>query len=348
MSSAATSVPDSPSAGETAAGVLAWVRRDPVGALLLALIAGVLIYFFGFYRVFMNGGQSTAEWAWSGWNDENDQVHCRFLVPIIAVILWLRRGDLMSVVKAPSARGLAFVFGGIVLFVLAVRCLQPRIAIVAVPLIVYGAAEFLGGRQFARIFIFPCLLMLFMVPIGGVIQGTVSLQLLASKAVGVLCGLLGIHVQIIGTTIHVDGHSFEVAGGCSGIRSLMAMSMLAALYVYFTQKEAWKRWVIFGCSILFALVGNIARLFSVVLVAKWWNPEIAGGPYHDLSGLIVFFPSAVLVMVAFGNLLNRDWSGAGARIAKTITAPEAEPGPKTEADGEESERKPASPISYDY
>ncbi|MEI9897530.1 MAG: archaeosortase/exosortase family protein [Chthoniobacter sp.] len=42
--------------------------------------------------------------------------------------------------------------------------------------------------------------------------------------------------------------------------------------------------MIFGCSILFALVGNIARLFSVVLVAKWWNPEIAGGPYHDLSG----------------------------------------------------------------
>lgn len=347
MSSAAETAPHAPSAGETAAGIFAWVRRDPLGALLLAVIAGVLVYFFGFYQVFMNGTQSTAEWTWRGWNDENDQVHCRFIVPIIALIFWLRRGDLMAAVKAPSTRGLAFVIVGIVFFVLAVRCLQPRIAIVALPLIVYGAAEFVGGRDLARIFIFPCLLMLFMVPIGGVIQGTVSLQLLASKTVGALCALLGIHVQIIGTTINVDGHSFEVAGGCSGIRSLMAMSMLAALYVYFTQKEAWKRWVIFGCSILFALVGNIARLFSVVLVAKWWNPEIAGGPYHDLSGLIVFFPCAVLVMVAFGNLLNRDWSHARARLAKTITAPDTEPNsPAT--DGEAGERKPASPISYDY
>jgi len=341
------SEPHAPSAGETAAGVLAWMRRDPAGAVLLALIAGVLVYFFGFYRVYMNGSQSTAEWAWSGWNDENDQVHCRFLLPIIAVILWLRRGELMAVAKAPSMRGLAFVIMGVVFYVLAVRCLQPRIAIVGVPLIVYGAAEFVGGRAFARSFIFPCLLMLFMVPIGNVIQGTVSLQLLASKTVGMLCGWLGIRVQIIGTTINVDGHSFEVAGGCSGIRSLMAMSLLAALYVYFTQKEAWKRWVIFGSSILFALVGNIARLFSVVLVAKWWNPEIAGGPYHDLSGLIVFFPCAVLVMVAFSNLLNRNWSKASARIAKTIAAPDTVSSSPA-AEGEEGERKPISPISYDY
>jgi len=37
-------------------------------------------------------------------------------------------------------------FAGAVLFVLSIRCLQPRIAIVSLPLIVYGAAEYLGGR----------------------------------------------------------------------------------------------------------------------------------------------------------------------------------------------------------
>lgn len=315
--------------------------------MLLVLIAGVLVYFYGFYDVFMNGSQSTAEWAWKGWNEENDQVHCRFLVPIILFLFWYRRADLAAAVKAPSARGLAFVIGGIVLFVLAVRCLQPRIAIVSVPLIVYGMAEYLGGRAFARIFIFPCLLMLFMIPIGGVIQGTVSLQLLASKTVGVLCGLLGIHVEIIGTTIHVDGHPFEVAGGCSGIRSLMAMTMLAALYVYFTQRETWKKWVIFSCSILFALIGNIARLFSVVLVAKWWDPEIAGGAFHDITGYVVFFPAAVFSMVAFADLLNRDWSRTGSQIARRLTTPEAQ-APAKAPEEETAGRKPASPISYDY
>lgn len=346
MSSATAVEPPEPSLGVTMAGVSSWARRDPLGALLLAVSAGVLIYFYGFYSVFMNGAQSTAVWAWKGWNEENDQVHCRFILPIILFILWQRRGDLMSVVKAPSARGLAFVISGVVLFVAAARCLQPRIAIISLPLVVYGSAEYLGGKAFARIFIFPCLLMLFMIPIGGIIQGTVTLQLLASKTVGVLCALLGIHVQIIGTTINVDGHSFEVAGGCSGIRSLMAMTMLAALYVYYMLPQPWQRFLVFGGSIFFALIGNIARLFTVVLVAKWWDPEIAGGLYHDYSGF-VFFPFAVLAMAGFGNLITRDWSHASARIAKSFTAPDTQASHKA-MDEEESEKKSAGPISYDY
>jgi len=345
MSSSTASILPPPVAGDTSGDFFAWIRRDPLGALLLVLSAGVLIYFFGFYKVFMNGAQSTAVWAWKGWNDENDQVHCRFILPVIGYLLWLRRAELMSVVKAPSGRGLAFVIGGVVLFVLAVRCLQPRFAIVSLPLIVYGAAEYLGGRAFARIFIFPCLLMLFMIPIGGIIQGTVTLQLLTSKTVGAVCALLGIHVQIIGTTINVDGHSFEVAGGCSGIRSLMAMTMLSALYVYFALRQPWQQFAVFAGSILFALIGNIARLFTVVLVAKWWDPVIAGGLYHDYSGF-VFFPIAVLAMVGFGNLLSRDWSRAEG--GGHLPIGRREEASKDAAEEETERKKPASPVSYDY
>lgn len=329
--------------GEIAGGFAsfgAWLRREPAQAALWAILVGGLIYFYGFYDVFMNGTQSTAVWAWKGWNVENDQEHCVFIVPLMGLLFWYHRAELMEVVKAPSARGLAFAIAGIVVFILGVRCLQPRLAIVSAPLIIYGAAEFLGGRAFARVFIFPCLLMLFMIPIGGVIQGTVTLQLVASKVVGVICGLVGIHVQIIGTQIIVDGHPFEVAGGCSGIRSLMAMTMLAALYVHFTQREAWKQFVIFGASVLFALVGNVARLLTVVLIAKWWDPKIAGGLYHDYSGFI-FFPIAVLAMVSFSGLLNRDWSG----FAQKLTTPDSVPAP---VKSKTAEQKPASPISYDY
>jgi exosortase len=351
MSATATAIEDQPSFEEVVEAISSWVRRNPLGAVLLALAAGLLVYFYGFYSVFMSGTQSTAVWAWKGWNDENDQVHCRFIVPLIAFVFWYRRGQLMSVVKEPSGRGLAFVIGGVLLFVLAVRCLQPRFAIVSLPLIVFGAAEYLGGRAFARIFIFPCLLMLFMIPIGGIIQGTVTLQLLASKTVGALCALLAIHVQIIGTTINVDGHSFEVAGGCSGIRSLMAMTMLSALYVYFALRQPWQQFLVFAGSIFFALIGNIARLFTVVLVAKWWSPEIAGGLYHDYSGF-VFFPIAVLAMVGFGNLLSRDWSHARSRLTQTLSAPvttkPAAHAPAEEERPEAGEQKPRGPISYDY
>jgi exosortase len=344
MSSDAESLPPALSFSDVLARFSGWVRREPASVFLASLIAGVVIYFFSFYRVFMNGQQSAAMWAWSGWNEENDQEHCRFILPVIGYLLWYHRGALAAAVKRPSARGLVFVVSGVVMFVLAARCLQPRFAIISLPLIVYGAAEYLGGRAVARIFIFPCLLMLFMIPIGGVIQGTISLQLLASKTVGALCGLLGIAVQIVGTTIFVDGNPFEVAGGCSGIRSLMAMIMLAALYVHFTQREAWKQFTIFAGSIVFALVGNVARLFTVVLVAKWYDPKIAGGLYHDYSGF-VFFPIAVLAMVGFSNLLNHDWGRVKKQVAKSLVSPETPPAAATLKEGE---RKPAGPISYDY
>lgn len=333
------------SAGETAARFLGWVRRDPIAAALIFLIIGVVIYFFGFYRVFMSGSQSVAEWTWRGWNDENDQVHCWFIAPIILTIFWLRRDDLIATPKEGSGRGLFFVLAGVFLYVLSVRCIQARIGILAAPLLLYGIAEFLGGRAFARIFIFPCLLMLFMVPIGGIIQSTVSLQLLASGVVGKLCALLGIHVQIIGTTINVDGNAFEVAGGCSGIRSLMAMTMLSALYVYFALKVPWQQFVVFAGSVVFALIGNIARLFTVVLVAKWWDPQIAGGLYHDYSGFI-FFPIAVFAMVSFGNFISRDWQGTGSRLSEKLTAPDARP--EREEQSGNGEEKRSSPISYDY
>jgi exosortase len=344
MPNSSAPAPAAPSPGDALKSFGGWVRREPFQVLLTALIAGVLLYFYGFYIVFMTGTETAAQWAWLGWNEDNDQEHCRFILPLVGFLLWYHRAELTAAVKQPRARGLAFVVAGVVMFVLAVRCLQPRLTIVALPLMVYGAAEYLGGRAVARIFIFPCLLMLFMVPVGGVIQGTVSLQLLASNTVGALCRLLGIQVQIIGTTIIVDGHPFEVAGGCSGIRSLMAMTMLAALYVHFTQREAWKQWVIFAGSIVFALVGNVARLFTVVLVAKWWDPQIAGGLYHDYSGF-VFFPIAVLAMVAFSNLLNRDWSKVSARVGQTLAAPEAPVSTPAAKDGAD---KPANPISYDY
>jgi exosortase len=239
--------------------------------------------------------------------------------------------------KKPSNTGLAFVGLGIGLFLLSVRCLQPRFAICALPLLIYGGVRFLWGRAVGRIFIFPCLFLLFMVPVGGFVQGTVSLQLLVASSVKALSALIGVKIKTIGTKIiALDGtFNFEIAEGCSGIRSLMAMTMLSALYVHFTQREAWKQFVIFGGSVAFALIGNIGRVFSVILFARFISPEIAGHIYHDYSGFI-FFPIAVLAMMGFSRLLNHDWGSTT-------------PGPlELVKRAKQPEKSGRGPISYDY
>ncbi len=332
-----TLAPDPPTFGEVARRFLVWSRAHPLDALLWAAIIGALVYFFGFFRIFSNGVLSTADWAWAAWNPENNQEHSVVILPVAIGLVWYHRDRLAAARKQPSSAGLAIVAAGALSFVLAARTLQPRIAIFALPLLILGSVWFLWGRQVARVFLFPCAFLLFMVPIGGLVQGTVSLQLIVSSVCSFLAGLIGIKIEISGTTIRsLDGSfNFEIAEGCSGIRSLMAMITLTALYVHFTQRVFWKKAAIFGGSLVFAVIGNIGRIFTVILVAKFISPSIGGGLYHDYSGF-VFFPIAVSAMVGFGNLLNMDWR----KVAAAAVAPEK---PRAPEDG-----KPAAPSSYDY
>jgi hypothetical protein len=82
----------------------------------------------------------------------------------------------------------------------------------------------------------------------------------------------------------------------------------------------------------------------VVIFARFLDPKIATGLYHDWSGF-VFFPVAVLAMVGTGNLLDRDWSGVTALFKKKPRSPDDPAAPSPAAEPE----KPAKgPISYDY
>jgi exosortase len=317
-----------------------WVRHNPWQFGLLVGIFGVLVYFFGFHKAYVNGEMSALRWAVEAWGFENNQEHSWVVGPIFFFLLWYHRDQLRSARLAPSNRGLLLVALGSLLFVVAARTLQPRLALISLPVLIYGIALYLWGREVARVFIFPCLFLLFTVPVGGLVQGTVSLQLLVSTSVKALSSLIGVKIEMIGTTLKAldDSFNFEIAEGCSGIRSLMAMTMLAALYVHFTQREVWKQLVIFAGSVLFALVGNIGRIFTVILFARFISPRIAGGIYHDYSGFI-FFPIAVVAMVSFSRLLDRDWQ----RLIDETGQPKPAAPPKA---GEE--KKAPSPISYDY
>jgi exosortase/archaeosortase family protein len=82
--------------------------------------------------------------------------------------------------------------------------------------------------------------------------------------------------------------------------------MITAIFVHLTQDKLWKKITIFVFSIVFAIVGNVGRIFTVILVAKFINPEWAAGIYHEYSGF-VFFPIALLAMFLLSKLLNLHW-----------------------------------------
>ncbi|MEY2480075.1 MAG: hypothetical protein QOI04_1002 [Verrucomicrobiota bacterium] len=296
-----------------ASGAVAWSRNNPVHALLLTTVGATLVYFFGFLPLFVkgtfvSGACSAAAWAWQAWSPQANQEHSK-LVPLISIgLVWYHRQAIKNAIKAGSNKGLIFIVIGVLLFLLSARCLQPRAAIASVPFLIYGSVLYLWGPAVARIVLFPCAFLIFMVPVAVIEQATFRLQFVITGAVGFLTNLFGIKMQALGTSLMpADGSfNFQIAEGCSGIRSLTAMTMITAIYVHLTQDKLWKKLTILAFSVVFAVVGNIGRIFTVVLVAKFIDPKLASGIYHDYSGY-VFFPIALLAMLAFSKLINMNW-----------------------------------------
>lgn len=338
--------PSSPPFGEEMARFGRWCREHPAEAALLAALLGTLTYFFAFHGIFNNGLKTTLRWAYEGWNEENDLQHGSLILPAALVVAWMHRAAFRAAAKAPSWLGLLAVLAGAFAFVVSAWTLQPRIALVSLPLLVFGAVWFLWGWQTARVAAFPCLFLLFMVPLGFILGHTEPLQRFVASIVTGLSNLVGVGleregVKLISTDHRATGEALfrcEVAGGCSGIRSLMAMAMLSALYGHFTLRDGWKKVLLFAMSLPFAVLGNIARVLTIVLASKFFGEAIGTGPWHDISGFIVTIPIAVSAMLAFSNLLQRDWSGTKA----ALLAPDV---PR----GSGSDRGSSSgPISYDY
>ncbi len=296
---------------------------------ILATILATLAFFFGYLRPFTNGLESVAVWAMKSWNEENELDHGP-LVPLIAIgLVYYHWDELRKAAKNGSNFGAVWLFIGILLFVLSIRCIQPRLALMSVPFLIYGSVGFVSGLAAARIILFPCAFLIFMIPVAALQQATFKLQFIITGLVGVAAHLFGIGIQAVGTTLTASDGSFnfEIAEGCSGIRSLAAMTMLTAIYVHLTQDRQWKKIVIILCSFGFAIVGNVGRIFSIVLVAKYYDKDFAAGLYHHYSGYLSF-PAALLALVLFSKLVNVKFGEvqvAAASIASKAMVEEKKP-----------------------
>lgn len=341
---------DLPDFGALARGFLQWCRANPVGCVLLLLTLGFLGYYYFGIKAFLSLSQTPAQWMASTWNSANDQEHCVAIIPLAIFLLLSRWRDLAAAPKVPSNTGIVWIAAGVFAMVAAIRCVEGRYSIIALPMLCYGSAMFLFGKQVARIALFPSAFLLFMVPIGGLVQGTAQLQGLTATFAAGLSSLIGIPTHTQGAMLISSNGKFEpmeVAGGCSGIRSLMAMMMLSALYAYYVMRTPFRGFLLFGCSLFFALIGNLVRVFSVVLVARFMGNQTANS-YHDWSGF-VFFPVAVLAMVGVGNLLNRDWKILAPPEREPAPSPAASESPTPTSSAETAPHQPPKPqATYDY
>ena len=297
-----------------------WTAREPISALLLAALAGTFVYFFGFLPLFSGRGLSTLVWAWQAWNPETNYEHAKLIPLIVLYLVWYDREKLRQAPLGSSRWGWAFIGFGLFLFVAGARTLQARLALTALPFLLFGVVLCVWGKAVARVLLFPIAFLLFMVPLNFLTQATARLQFLETGIASAVCNFFGLGVYTVGTAVHAanGAFQFEVDEGCSGIRSLMAIAMLSAIYGHLTQDRFWKKLLLFAAALVFAIIGNAGRLISIFVVARLFGQDIAGGLYHNIAGYLSF-PFAIAAMLLFGKFLNYKASGLKRAAAEKDT-----------------------------
>ncbi|MFT7301344.1 MAG: exosortase [Akkermansiaceae bacterium] len=174
-----------------------------------------------------------------------------------------------------------------------------------IPFVIIGLAHFSFGFQIAKAIIFPAFFFWFAIPVPGLEAAlTGNLQTLITRSCYHLGMFVGMDLTSSGSTISVKGSDLDIAEGCSGIRSLMALTMIAAVYANYTQKSLWKKAVLFASSFPLAIIGNFGRIFTILILAQLGFGDFASKTWHDWAGLLLFFPIALSGLYLFDYLLN--------------------------------------------
>lgn len=286
-----------------------WARRRPAEAAGVGVLALIVVYFYGFFQAYGAGGNlSPLIWLRDSWNEETDYGHGFLVGPLILCLLVWRFWKNDPGPREHAGWGLAVFLLGLALWVIAYRVLQARVAVGSLAFVVWGAIWFLLGWRAARWTFLPVFMLCLAVPVPGLIQATNGLQVIATKLGYLGSQIFGVDAILSGTNIESATQGkwgFNIAEGCSGIRSLMAMVLISAVYVYLIDLPMWRRVLVFAAALPLAILVNAIRITSIILLAEYVDKDFAAGIYHDWASFFIF-PLGILGMLGVHQLLTLD------------------------------------------
>jgi exosortase len=225
---------------------------------------------------------------------------------VVAGLLVWKRQDLIPIPKRLWWPGLLLVAGALAVHVAGYAVQQARVSIVALVVGFYGLTGLFWGRAWLRHSFFPMFLLLFLVPISSVSDGiTLPLRLLATK-LSVAFAHTGLGIEVYENGAQILGPAgaplYEVAPACSGIRSLMSMTVLMLIYGFLTFRTTWRRLVLLASSVPVAIAGNVLRLIIVITVGEAFGEAQAVAVEQKLG--FVTFALGIGCMLLLGHWLR--------------------------------------------
>lgn len=281
-------------------------------AVAICVLTGFAVFqFFGNSARGYIATDSLFYWWGYQWSDAASETeHGWLILAISAWLLWRNLGKSNKEQVTSDRWGwppVSAMLGGLAVHLLGYAMQQGRISIVGLLLFAWGLLALFGGRRWGRAAAFPLAFMVFAIPLNVLDTLGFHLRLGVIETAWQLARLLGIDVIRNGTQLLApDGrYQYDVAAACSGLRSLMALAALSLLVGYLNFRAGWARAFVGLLCLPYAFVGNVARIFAVIVMAQW-RGQAAGERTHDVMGFGVFV--IVLGLVQLTVMLLQKWN----------------------------------------
>lgn len=192
-------------------------------------------------------------------------------------------------------RGLYVLFFSLVVHVFATLWDVDFLSAISLLMAVYGLIMTFYGSTAKRLS-FPVFFMLLAIPFP--IYGlTNQLEVLSAQASTGLVSMFGIKASNAGAEIYLKSGSFVVGAPCSGIRSIISLLTVATFYVYLINEKLWVKALLIVLSLPLALLANVFRISSILIVAEFFGRNVALGVFHYVSDIIFFITAVVMLML---------------------------------------------------
>jgi len=244
---------------------------------------------------------------------QDDASHLILIPFISAVLLFLEHRTIVRHTTSDKTTGgvLLLLAGCLTLASFYLRnhpALGLQLSLWILALVVLWAAGFalLFGKGGVGATSFPLLFLLLMIPIPSFLLDRIILALQEGSAwiTGALFDLVGVPVLREGLVFHLTKVSIEVAKECSGIRSSMALLILALLVAHFRLRSFWNQLIFVAFGLFLMILKNGVRIATLTLLAVYVDPDFLFGRLHRQGG-VVFFVLALLLLLPLLYFLQR-------------------------------------------
>jgi exosortase B len=228
---------------------------------------------------------------------------------ILALSLWLmwRSRDQIAALDTGAAglKGTRATYGllGVTVLFYAIGRSQAIVQLEALAVVMFIACglSMRYGARVLRLVWFPLFLLLFTVPLPGVLVQALTLPLksVVSFVAESILHAAGYPVARTGVIITVGQYQMLVADACAGLTSIFTLEAIGLVYIELMKYQSRARCILLAIAVVpCAFIANVVRVCVLVLVTYHFGNEAGQGFMHGFAGILLFAVAVIgIVMV---------------------------------------------------